>query len=124
MKIKYAIDFFLLVFRRESGAEILPFAIIFPILLMFFSFALDGAYFQSNRARLADAMNQGVLAIAINDCCDYVADKECAVKHGNKEANEKVLSHYLNYYLPNVTFTGNDLDVIISLNRDNAKKLT
>ncbi|MBG6243790.1 hypothetical protein CS369_01015 [Candidatus Symbiopectobacterium sp. 'North America'] len=69
-------------------------------------------------------MNQGVLAIAINDRCDYVADKECAVKHGNKETNEKVLSHYLNYYLPNVTFTDSDLDVIVSLNRDNSKKLT
>ncbi|MGX8941419.1 pilus assembly protein [Symbiopectobacterium sp. Eva_TO] len=124
MKIKYAVDFFLLVFRRESGAMALPFAIMFPILLMFFSFALDGAHFQSNRARLADAMNQGVLAIAINDRCDYVADKECAVKHGNKEANEKVLSHYLNYYLPYVTFTDNGLDVIVSLNRDNSEKLT
>ncbi|MBG6242164.1 MAG: VWA domain-containing protein [Candidatus Symbiopectobacterium sp. Dall1.0] len=124
MKIKYAVDFFLLVFRRESGAMALPFAIMFPILLMFFSFALDGAHFQSNRARLADAMNQGVLAIAINDRCDYVADKECAVKHGNKEANEKVLSDYLNYYLPYVTFTDNGLDVIVSLNRDNSEKLT
>lgn len=102
----------------------LPFAIMFPMLLMFFSFALDGAHFQSNRARLADAMNQGILAIAINDRCDYVADKECAVKHGNKDANEKVLSHYLNYYLPYVTFTKNDLDVIVSLNRDNSEKLT
>ncbi|WP_291972313.1 hypothetical protein [Candidatus Symbiopectobacterium sp.] len=124
MKIKYAVYFFLLVFRRESGAMALPFAIMFPILLMFFSFALDGAHFQSNRARLADAMNQGVLAIAINDRCDYVADKECAVKHGNKEANEKVLRDYLNYYLPYVTFTDNDLDVIVSLNRDNSEKLT
>ncbi|MBT9428702.1 TadE/TadG family type IV pilus assembly protein [Candidatus Symbiopectobacterium endolongispinus] len=124
MKIKYAVDFFLLVFRRESGAMALPFAIMFPILLMFFSFALDGAHFQSNRARLADAMNQVVLAIAINDRCDYVADKECAVKHGNKEANEKVLSHYLNYYLPYVTFTDNGLDVIVSMNRDNSEKLT
>ncbi len=102
----------------------LPFAIMFPMLLMFFSFALDGAHFQSNRARLADAMNQGVLATAINDRCDYVADKECAVKHGNKDANEKVLSHYLNYYLPYVTYTKNGLDVIVSLNRDNSEKLT
>ncbi|MGG2143511.1 TadE/TadG family type IV pilus assembly protein [Symbiopectobacterium sp. RP] len=124
MKIKYAVDFFLLVFHRESGAMALPFAIMFPILLMFFSFALDGAHFQSNRARLADAMNQGVLAIAINDRCDYVADKECAVRHGNKEANEKVLRAYLNYYLPYVTFTDNGLDVIVSLNRDNSEKLT
>lgn len=36
MKIKYAIDFFLLVFRRESGPMTLPFAIMFPMLLMFF----------------------------------------------------------------------------------------
>ncbi|MGX8941983.1 hypothetical protein ACWWJF_18575 [Symbiopectobacterium sp. Eva_TO] len=124
MKIKYAINFFLLIFRRESGAMTLPFAIMFPMLLMFFSFALDGAHFQSTRARLADAMNQGTLAIAINDRCDYVTDKECAVKHGNKEANEKLLSHYLNYYLPNINFTDNDLDVIVNLNRNNAKELT
>ncbi|MCW2477427.1 hypothetical protein [Candidatus Symbiopectobacterium sp. NZEC151] len=124
MKIKHAVDFFLLVFRRESGATTLLFAIMFPMLLMFFSLALDGAHFQANRARLADAMNQGVLAIAINDRCDYVADKECGIKHGNKEANEKLLSRYLNYYLPNVAFNDNDLDVMVSLNRDNAKKLT
>ncbi len=124
MKIKYSLDIFLLVFRRESGVMILPFAIMFPMLLMFFSFALDGAYFQSTRARLADAMNQGTLAIAINDRCDYVADKECAVKHRNKEANKKLLSHYLNYYFPNITFTDNDLDVIVNLNRNNAKELT
>ncbi|MCW2480014.1 TadE/TadG family type IV pilus assembly protein [Candidatus Symbiopectobacterium sp. NZEC135] len=121
MKIKHAVDFFLLVFRRESGAMTLLFAIMFPMLLMFFSLALDGAHFQANRARLADAMNQGVLAIAINDRCDYVMDKECAVKHGNETANKTILSHYLNYYLPNVRFTDNDMEVIVSLNRDNEK---
>lgn len=119
MKIKHAVDVFLLVFRRESGAMTLLFAIMFPMLLMFFSLALDGAHFQANRARLADAMNQGVLAIAINDRCDYVMDKECAVKHGNEAANKTILSHYLNYYLPNVRFTDNDMEVIVSLNRDN-----
>jgi Flp pilus assembly protein TadG len=53
--------------RQEYGAITVMFAIMFPLLMMFYSVAYDGANLQSSRARLADGLNQGVLAVAILD---------------------------------------------------------
>lgn len=120
MRTKYLDVFLAFVLRKQSGATTLMFAIMFPLLLMFFSVALDGARFQTSRARLADAMNQGVLAIAVDDTCDYVADSLC----NRKPENLQMLRRYLNYYLPDVTFPDADLRVIVNLNRDKLKTLT
>ena len=120
MKTKYLDVFLAFLLCKQSGATTLMFAIMFPLLLMFFSVALDGARFQASRARLADAMNQGVLAVAVDDTCDYVADSSCSRKVENKQ----MLESYLNYYLPDVTFPDTDLDVIVNLNRDKLKTLT
>lgn len=120
MKLNYFAVFLWVKLRREYGSTTIMFAIMFPLLLMFFSLALDGSHFQASRARLADAMNQGVLAITVDDTCDYIADSTCS----RKAENKKILGHYLNYYLPDVEFPDTDLDVIVNLNRDNTEALT
>lgn len=93
---------------KEHGAITVMFAIMFPLLIMFYSVAYDGARFQSNRARLADGLNQGVLAVAMVDNRNATSADETA--------NITLLHNYLSYYLPNATIADSDLDIAVALN--------
>ncbi|NYY80256.1 hypothetical protein DMH27_05260 [Raoultella planticola] len=81
--------------RQEYGAITVMFAIMFPLLMMFYSVAYDGANLQSSRARLADGLNQGVLAVAMVDNRNSTA--------ADKAENITLLHNYLSYYVPDAT---------------------
>lgn len=89
--------------RHQYGAISVMFAIMFPLVIMFYSVAFDGANLQSSRARLADSINQGVLAIAVID------NRNATV--ADKAANITLLHHYISYYLPDAAIADKDLNV-------------
>lgn len=94
--------------RQDYGAITVMFAIMFPLLIMFYSVAYDGANLQSSRARLADGLNQGVLAVA-------VVDNRNATEM-DKAENITLLHNYLSYYLPDAVIEKNDLAVTVVVN--------
>jgi Flp pilus assembly protein TadG len=94
--------------RQEYGAITVMFAIMFPLLMMFYSVAYDGANLQSSRARLADGLNQGVLAVAMIDNRNTTA--------ADKAENITLLHNYLSYYVPDATIAKNDLAVSVEVN--------
>ena len=94
--------------RQEYGAITVMFAIMFPLLMMFYSVAYDGANLQSSRARLADGLNQGVLAVAMVDNRNSTA--------ADKAENITLLHNYLSYYVPDATIAKNDLTVAVEVN--------
>lgn len=85
-------------FLRHGNAGIsVMFAIILPVLIAAFSLGIDGSRFMIKRARLADALSQGSLAVATTNMnLDTEAEKI--------EGKDLVRS-YINYFLP-----GNELD--------------
>ncbi|ATA19280.1 hypothetical protein AWC35_07935 [Gibbsiella quercinecans] len=91
------------------------FAIMFPLLIMFYSVAYDGARFQSSRARLADGLNQGVLAVAMVDNRNATSADETA--------NITLLHSYLSYYLPDATISKNDLKITVAMNYSTSGKV-
>ncbi|MEX0564188.1 hypothetical protein EC841_101400 [Raoultella ornithinolytica] len=99
--------------RQEHGAITVMFAIMFPLLMMFYSVAYDGANLQSSRARLADGLNQGVLAIAMVDNRNTTAT--------DKQENITLLHNYLSYYVPDATIAKNDLVVSVVANYSNTE---
>lgn len=94
--------------RQEYGAITVMFAIMFPLIMMFYSVAYDGANLQSSRARLADGLNQGVLAVAILDNRNTTA--------ADKAENITLVHNYLSYYVPDATIAKNDLAVAVEVN--------
>ncbi|HHG8774038.1 TPA: TadE/TadG family type IV pilus assembly protein [Raoultella planticola] len=99
--------------RQEYGAITVMFAIMFPLLMMFYSVAYDGANLQSSRARLADGLNQGVLAVAMVDNRNTTA--------ADKAENITLLHNYLTYYVPDATIAKNDLLVSVAVNYSNTE---
>lgn len=108
MQLQRLIKLFIQQFRGESGAIAVMFAIMSPLLLMFYSMAFDGANMQASRARLADGLNQGILAVAMVDNRNS--------NSANKAENIQLLRNYLEYYLPNATIPLDDLDIEVTLN--------
>lgn len=100
---------------KEYGAITVMFAIMFPLLIMFYSVAYDGARFQSNRARLADGLNQGVLAVAMVDNRNATS--------ADKTANITLLHNYLSYYLPDATISKSDLKITAAMNYSTTGKV-
>lgn len=115
MQLKRLIDFFIQQFRQETGAIAVMFAIISPLLLMFYSMAFDGANMQASRARLADGLNQGILAVAMVDNRNSSSV--------NKAENIQLLRNYLEYYLPNAAIPLDDLDIAVALNYTDTNEL-
>lgn len=99
--------------RQEYGAITVMFAIMFPLLMMFYSVAYDGANLQSSRARLADGLNQGVLAVAMIDNRNTTAADEAE--------NITLLHHYLSYYVPDARIAKSDLAVSVDVNYSTTK---
>lgn len=108
MRLKHLPHRLFRLIKQDSGAIAVMFAIMSPLLLMFYSLAIDGANFQSSRARLADGLNQGVLAVAMVD------NRNITSVH--KTENMELLRQYLTYYLPNTTIPPSELDIAVVLN--------
>lgn len=100
--------------KNEAGAIAVMFAIMLPMILMFYSMAFDGAKIQSERARLADGLNQGVLAIAVIDNRNKTPD--------DTYRNKQILRNYLQYYIPNADFSENDLNVTVDYHFNETNK--
>lgn len=85
-------------FLRNGNAGIsVMFAIILPVLIATFSLGIDGSRFMIKRARLADALSQGSLAVATTN---MKLDTEA-----EKIEGKDLVRSYINYFLP-----GNELD--------------
>lgn len=89
--------------RHEHGTLAVMFAIMLPLLILFYSVAFDGASIQSGRARLADAVNQGALAVAMTDNRN--------LSDSNKTENVTILHNYISYYLPDAVVIENNLSI-------------
>lgn len=74
-----------------------------PVLLGFYSVAIDGARFNSERSRLNDALNQSVYAVAIMDNRNDTG--------AHKQENTKKVSDYMSYYLPDKTINNDKIQV-------------
>ena len=91
----------------DSGAVTVMFAFVFPALIVFYSLAMDGANFNSKRARLMDSINQSVLAIALTD------NRNATVEDVNY--NKAVMRRYISYYLGDrVVLSDNDLKIKVN----------
>lgn len=90
----YPINFF----RQHHGTITVSAALMMPMLIGFFSVAVDGARFNSERSRLTDALNQSVYAVAVMDNRNATA--------ADKKSNVDLVGNYLAYYFPS-----NDIDI-------------
>lgn len=113
-KLKALFICFILQAKKEVGATAVMFAIMFPMVLMFYSFAFDGANIQAERARLADGLNQGALAVAITDNQNKTAEAE--------QKNKQLLQSYLHYYLPGANIPVDDLAITVDYHYDEKDK--
>ncbi|MEE9652820.1 Tad domain-containing protein [Kluyvera ascorbata] len=102
----YPINFF----RQYQGAITVSAALMMPMLIGFFSVAVDGARFNSERSRLTDALNQSVYAVAVMD------NRNATV--ADKRDNIDLVSGYLSYYFPT-----NDVDINDASIEVNAKSI-
>lgn len=87
----------------KKGTIAIATAIMFPSLLGFYSIAIDGSRFNSDRARLNDAIDNSVYALAV-------------VNNGNdtneeKTANAELANNYISYYFPMETINSADVAV-------------
>lgn len=88
---------------KNNGTIAVATAIMFPSLLGLYSIAIDGSRFNSDRARLNDAINHSVYALAIvNNGNDTTEDKTANVQLANK---------YISYYFPTETINADDVTV-------------
>lgn len=106
-KVKQLIIYFIQQSQKEAGAAAVMFAIMFPMVLMFYSMAFDGAKIQAERARLADGLNEGVLAVAITDNQNATSD--------DKQRNKDLIGSYLKYYLPGGRVLENELNITTNI---------
>lgn len=89
--------------RKEKGAIGVMFALLFPSVIVFYSMAFDSAVILSGRARLADGLNQGIYAVAIQD--NRNSSEELLLE------NKAVLNKYVTFYLPKATIDNKDLTI-------------
>lgn len=94
-------------FKMESGAVAVMAALTFPATILFISVGLDGSQAVSSRARLADALDQGVLAVAMMD------NRNASVT--DQINNKEMVKNYLKYYLPGRTINENQISVDATL---------
>lgn len=80
----------------NAGVSIM-FAIILPVLIATFSLGIDGSRFLIKRARLADALSQGSLAVA--------STNSSLTTEPEKIEGKELVKSYINYYIP-----GKELD--------------
>nr|WP_318384065.1 pilus assembly protein [uncultured Enterobacter sp.] len=91
------------VLRDRSGAIAVSVAIMMPVIVAFYSLAIDGARFNNSRSRLSDGLNQGVYAIALEDNRDS----------SSLAKNKEKVADYLSYYLPGETVDKSKVSVVI-----------
>lgn len=96
--------------RQHQGAITVSAALMMPMLIGFFSVAVDGARFNSERSRLTDALNQSVYAVAVMDNRNATA--------ADKKDNINLVGDYLSYYFPT-----NDVDINNASIEVNAKSI-
>ena len=96
--------------RQHQGAITVSAALMMPMLIGFFSVAVDGARFNSERSRLTDALNQSVYAVAVMDNRNATA--------ADKKDNINLVGGYLSYYFPT-----NDVDINNASIEVNAKSI-
>lgn len=90
--------------KENRGAITVATALIFPALIGFYSVAIDGARFNSERSRLNDALNQSVYALAVQNNAN-------PTDNSVQQANRRVVANYLDYYLPDITPNLNNINV-------------
>lgn len=103
--------------KANRGAVTVATAIVFPVLIGFYSVAIDGARFNSERSRLNDAINQSVYALAVQNNPNA---SDAAVQSENKQ----LVADYLSYYLPHIHPDQNNIDVIATPYVDQATGVT
>lgn len=93
--------------KSDRGAAAIMYAIILPVMLGVASIAIDGSNTLVARARLADAVNEAGLAVAVVNNINATA--------ADRAANHDLASRYINYYVrkgnqaaPTVKVTVND----------------
>ena len=109
--MKYLIKRFLLFIICREGAVTISYALMLPTLIGFFSLAIDGARFITERSRLSDAINQGVYSIAMS----YDSDDK------NADAEKTVM--YLSYYLPGEEIDKNKVYINVDKEKDKNGKV-
>lgn len=90
--------------KENRGAITVATALIFPALIGFYSVAIDGARFNSERSRLNDALNQSVYALAVQNSAN---PSDSSVQ----QASRQIVADYLSYYLPDITPNLDDINV-------------
>ncbi|QLO35965.1 TadE/TadG family protein [Klebsiella sp. RHBSTW-00484] len=90
-------------FRKNKGSIAVSFALMLPALMGFYSLVVDGARFNSERSRLADALNQSVYAVAVADNRNQTPDA--------RAENIAKVGSYLTYYFPDKTIDTNSISV-------------
>ncbi|OUE59692.1 VWA domain-containing protein [Citrobacter amalonaticus] len=109
--MKYLIKRFLLFIMCRQGAVTISYALMLPTLIGFFSLAIDGARFITERSRLSDAINQGVYSIAMS----YDSDDK------NADTEKTVL--YLSYHLPAEKIDKNKVYINVDKEKDKNGKV-
>lgn len=87
----------------NKGTIAVATAIMFPSLLGFYSIAIDGSRFNSDRARLNDAINNSVYALAVVDNRNETPEA--------KTANNQLANNYISYYFPKETINADNVTV-------------
>lgn len=89
--------------KINKGTIAISTAIMFPSLLGFYSIAIDGSRFNSDRARLNDAINNSVYALAVVDNRNETPEA--------KAANNQLANNYISYYFPKETINADNVTV-------------
>lgn len=100
----------------DSGAVSVMFAMMLPVLILFYSVAFDGANFQSGRARLIDALNQGVLSVAVTDNRNETTE--------NVDDNLTAINNYISYYVSEAIVKNDNLAVTVKQNYNSKNQLS
>lgn len=87
----------------KKGTIAIATAIMFPSLLGFYSIAIDGSRFNSDRARLNDAIDNSVYALAVVNNGNDTNEEEAA--------NAELANNYISYYFPKETVNSEDVTV-------------
>ncbi|MFU0885710.1 TadE/TadG family type IV pilus assembly protein [Kluyvera sichuanensis] len=87
----------------NKGTIAVATAIMFPSLLGFYSIAIDGSRFNSDRARLNDAINNSVYALAVVDNRNETLEA--------KTVNNQLANNYISYYFPKETINADNVTV-------------
>lgn len=87
----------------NKGTIAVATAIMLPSLFGFYSIAIDGSRFNGDRARLNDAINNGVYALAVVNNGNETAE--------DRTANVQLASNYISYYFPGETIDADEVTV-------------